>query len=844
MSFAADGLTLVPIQLTLPNAGNTFRLMRFLLVGLLILILPATVLAQAKGQVLAVGFDNVYRPDCWTPMLVQLSSQSAGSHTYQIQIVQEDVDRDHVTYTQQVTLGGNVEGQPQTTENFWVYFMPKPGDGGLPDPSYSLQTLNEQLKVFLCDESGKQLAVLPLTATIMSVDPFRNIGDESRGKKLVLFVTDGTDKPGFPDYSAQRGLLQDIEAVKVSPRDLPNNVIGYEAVDAIVWMDADANFLTTGTHTPALEAMVQWIHQGGHLIVCQPPEAFKIKPFADLLPVGGQINGQWTIPVVDRPDADVLRHLMTGALPDSLNWPANIGPFKMGQAPALPMAKVDDWMEWGTGADAVYTPWLARRGVGLGAVSWVAQDLGNAGLTERIGHNWRYVWDHVLDWNNPNTISENYKAADNSQDPWGAPNNVLDLGDELRKAPLDSERKVLVLLSVSCVFFVVYGLAAGPGSYALLRSRKRVELSWYAFAATALLATGATALIVKAVVRGPPVLHHLSFVRHSTGEPGTVIDSHIGLYIPQDSDQKISLAAGEPHEVSYIAPLNGHPQYANTEAVGDYMKYDEPVRDANDTDGPTVVVPYRSSSKKLLLHWVGDNSARIEVPAGMPDLRLDAGKHLEGSLLNHSGYDLWHVFFAFSAPSSNGDAEVQNEDIILYVEFWPKESVIKLEDLLRKKNRMDLEGEGRKPMGPDPAWSIMGSSEDRLSAWSQFWRGRGADVAGDLDYSLPILALFDHFPAWKGASDKPRYELLTRGGRRLNMSAALSAGGLVIFGRGAIEGDTGRTQLPAPLSVQDTPVTGPGTTIFEFVLPLDRTAVSAPPSTQPTTEPSTQASGQ
>ncbi|MGA2441503.1 MAG: hypothetical protein ABSH08_11125, partial [Tepidisphaeraceae bacterium] len=119
--------------------------MRLFLAGLLILAMPAAALAQARGQVLTVGFNNHYRPDCWTPMLVQLTSQSPDPQAYQIQIVQEDLDRDRVTFTQTVALGGNVEGRPATTENFWVYFKPKPVDYGLPDatdPATTLATLN------------------------------------------------------------------------------------------------------------------------------------------------------------------------------------------------------------------------------------------------------------------------------------------------------------------------------------------------------------------------------------------------------------------------------------------------------------------------------------------------------------------------------------------------------------------------------------------------------------------------------------------------------------------------------------------------------------------------------
>src|SRR5271169_5978745 len=111
-------------------AAYSREFMRFLLAGLLILALPAAALAQARGQVLTIGFNNHYRPDCWTPMLVQLTSQSADSQVFQIQIVQEDLDQDRVTYSQPVALSGNVDGRPATTENFWVYFKPTPVDGG------------------------------------------------------------------------------------------------------------------------------------------------------------------------------------------------------------------------------------------------------------------------------------------------------------------------------------------------------------------------------------------------------------------------------------------------------------------------------------------------------------------------------------------------------------------------------------------------------------------------------------------------------------------------------------------------------------------------------------------
>jgi hypothetical protein len=809
--------------------------MRFLMVGFLVFAMPAMALAQARGQVLTVGFNNHYRPDCWTPMLVQLTSQSADSQTYQIQIVQEDLDRDRVTYTQLVTLGGNIDGKPATTENYWAFFKPKPTDGGLPDAtdlSTNLNTLNGQLKVFLCDKDGKQLSTLPLTSTILNVDPVRPAGDTMRSRKLILFVTDGTDKPEISDYSTQKGVLEDVDAVTVSPRDLPSNVIGYEGVDAIVWMDADANFLISGTHTPSLEALLQWVHEGGNLVVCQPAEAFKIKPFAEVLPVGAQLNGEWTIPTVDRTDLDPLEKLAHPTAEQAV-WPAKLGTFKVGRAGALAGAKVDQWLRWDDGGKISFTPWLARRGVGLGAVTWVAQDLGNPELTQKAHAGWRYVWDHVFDWNNPKTVSEDYKAQEGVDDLWGGAEGI-DLGKPLLKG-LELTHTAAVKISIACVSFILYWIVAGPGIYFVLLARKQAHLSWFFFGLTAVAATGLTALLVKAVVRGPPQLHHLSVMRYAAGESDAVIDSRFGLYIPQDGIETIGLGDTAPHEVSYLTPFSLHPQYADTSNdQSGYLEYQIPVRDDSETDPVSVSIPYRSSSKDFQAHWVGEIKGAIDVSGDA--VKLDATNKLIGTLVNHTGSDLYHVFLAFkqAVPADNAETTAR-ETKIVYVDSWKKDDSLKLDELLASRNDINLEDpdKGRQPMGKETAWGVMGGQITRVDSWSRYWRGKGDSVVGDLDYALPMLTLFDQLPPWPSGAHTNRYELYRRGARDLDLSPALSAGGLVICARGMVNDDVTKDPLAVPLTVGDLPVNGDGTTIYQFVLPLDRSAVYGEPSTMP-----------
>ena len=81
--------------------------MRSYLAGILCCMLPAVAFAQAVGSVESIGFADYFRPGCWTPMLVYLKPTTGGQFTGRIEVVQEDLDRDQVLFTRQITLTGN-----------------------------------------------------------------------------------------------------------------------------------------------------------------------------------------------------------------------------------------------------------------------------------------------------------------------------------------------------------------------------------------------------------------------------------------------------------------------------------------------------------------------------------------------------------------------------------------------------------------------------------------------------------------------------------------------------------------------------------------------------------------
>ena len=93
-----------------------------MLVGIILLAMNSAAFAQAEaeGEVESMGFHGWYRPNCWTAMKIRLRPKTGASRDYQIQVIQEDMDRDHVSYTRRITLTGNPEGR-KIEEKVWVY---------------------------------------------------------------------------------------------------------------------------------------------------------------------------------------------------------------------------------------------------------------------------------------------------------------------------------------------------------------------------------------------------------------------------------------------------------------------------------------------------------------------------------------------------------------------------------------------------------------------------------------------------------------------------------------------------------------------------------------------------
>jgi hypothetical protein len=819
--------------------------MRFILAGLLLLLIPTLLPAQPTGQVQSIGFNGAFRPNCWTPMVVRLTPDSTDSANYEIAVYQHDLDGDRPIYTRPIVLNGSGQAAAQ---RFWIYFLPQPIEKGLPDlTTGSLRDLQRDLQVFLCKPGNppKPIVELPLTSQLQNVDPYRdNWGSKQRSQKLILAVSSKGAQPTLKSTDTTvYGTLEDVRIVPIRPEDLPEDPIGYEAVDAVIWLDGNPADLA-GNNLDSFAALKDYVRFGGNLVVCQSAANWQEnQSFGDLLPV--DVTGISTKsnfeplqsmahPRGNERDMDPFRTAIA-------SWSRSQGPYQMARATARPGAVVDQWIDWKqdkSNTDA--TPYLARKAYGLGQVTWVAQQL----TTESAPVNataWPYIWDQVFGWkNNTYVLSPNDSEDDGRIElrlKQLKPGGPVDLGNPLTKGlDLTSRANWLILLAI--FFFVVYWLVAGPGSYLYLAMKKRQSLSWFIFGIAALAATGVTVLVVKLVLRGPPEVRHITFVRVAPGQPA-LVHSRFGLYIPRDGDQKIALSGTSPTSVSYLAPFAIHPQQLGGDVTEfpSPTDYYVPVRDLKSDTPPELTVAYRSSAKKFQSRWVGDWTNRI---AGSVQLNPDDHfLHISGTLTNGTGVDLSDVYLAFSGADGR--------DYMIYVPNWSKDTSY---DIARDFTKPAFVGKsnGTAEAAPGDKKIICGpianpsytTDTKSFNSWQNLWQNHFRHSGNsdnpnidetDTNYFFPLMTVFDRVPAMVNATNPnvygkneigdDRIEFYNRGARILNASSSIAAGQLVIIA-------TARGPVPVPLSVDDDKMQGEGTVFYQFILPIDRGKLDLP----------------
>ena len=813
--------------------------MRLTLAGFILLILCLPALAQpAEGEVESIGFDGYYRPNAIIPMKLRLRPKIGTPATYKLAILQEDMDRDRVLYSRPFTLNGNPEGG-RLEEKVWVYFLPQPRDLR---SAQSPQELTNVIRIFLCTPAGRQIVqipILPGAPLLKDLDQPNQIGG-TRGTRLILTIGNSQSRPFRTVYEHARGILEETIFQPVSIADLPESVLGYQAVDAIVWLNADPTELAAKSDTSA--AIQEYVKNGGHLVVCQNPLAWQKtldSPLGDLIPVT-------PTGVEDEKGLASLRRL--AELPDPVRQtdPTTgkaliIDPWADTVDKSVPIVRATPkpgaFINLYQASDPA-SPYLARWMVGLGTVAWTAQDFGDpAVLSTTVNRyaGWAKIWDRTFDWRNQTiTLDMARDPADKkkAETVYREVNAVTDLSKSLTGG-MEAPSTGAALVALAVVFFIAYWLAAGPGSYFFLLAKKRSHFSWIAFAASAVAATALTMLIVKLVLRGPPELYHVSFVRVSP-DSEALIQSQFGLYIKRDGLQRIELKEADPKRTSFIIPYPGHPeQMPDTTGFTAYLQYEVPMRDRNSGEAPAINVPYRSTLKKFRAQWTGRFTGNIT-----GSVRV-AGGRLAGRLTNNTGLDLYNVYLAYTpSPSQSQDdwlIEIPNPP--LGGAAWPKGVVWDLADIFSRLKNLGIEANQPGAIGSRGMLNKAWMAKDIKGNWADPLRGK-TDGTGLTEFTGPavLISLFDRLePAKSDSKEKyanDRFELLRRSARHLDASAAVSSGQLLVLAQSNPDSRV-PNPLPFPLEVEGKKTAGKGATFYQFIIPLERSGAATQPAEAP-----------
>ena len=807
--------------------------MRALAAILLSLLLIAPALGQASGTVERAGLDGYVRPNCWVPLRVRLKAETGTSQRLLLRVRQLDLDGDTVLFQREISLTGNLAGE-RREQDYWTYFKPEPVENGLASTA-DLQTLNKRLVVTVNALNGTEIARLPITNSLKPVDD-----NATRGRRLVVFVGGRNPQIGGYDYGPQAlvGVSEDLTYARLTAADLPEDVRGYDAADGVVLFDADYDALAKGGR---LEALREYVRRGGRLVICQPTDQYQaVAPVADLLPVS--VTG-----VEDHrlPAAFVALAAPGSSRRDAYaadQWNGVSASFRLARATPTADARVDSAIDWpvpGGKPDkngevpAEHTPYVARRPFGAGGVTWVAQDLARLPApngADANGLGWAAVWSDLLGFDDEPIVNPSQRELG----PWRSSSSMgRDLGQSLL-ADVNLTARTTGYVALAVIFFIGYWLIAGPGLHFVLVARKRAFQSWFWFGGVAIAATLLTVVVVRLVLRGPPEARHLTVLRvpvSTTAAPAgpALAMSRIGLYIPRNGAETVALT-GAADGTSGVTAFAIEPAHLAQDPEKTAAVYAVPVRGAAATGAASVDFPYRSTLKKLQATWVGPTDRTLGLAGPPPALVPGTKGFLKGMIRNDSGRDLTNVYLAFRHPDYRPGG-----DPMIFRRAWLKGDVIDLGNLSAKgllglpSISRDVTPENRTQQAPMLVGSL---SYD----WTKFyWWPSLANrtfVAGDYsDYrdpvrrSYPILSLFDALPPMPNSGSgsdvqADRADLLRRGARGWDVSAALADGAMVVIA----EADG---PLPFGMTVDGAAVGGQGTTLYQFVVPLDRSALHA-----------------
>lgn len=475
--------------LKLRNHGWPFSILAITKMALGVLLLASPTFATLEVIVSRIGFPSlranaIARYGTWTPIVVDVSLVGETSFDGFIRVGQFDTDGDEVFDRVDLHLRAETGGHQQIT----LYALSNP--------------IRSQGRYYVevYDHKGKAVEVLP--GPTYRVFPPEGYEVQHVDHDAVVILSISSQSLGrIKDLVSLDQLSlyhREPHIAHMSPASLPELWLGLEAVDHIIWDDAKPEELSERQRM----ALVEWVKQGGHLLIAASRSASSIKlteSIDAILPVDlGEVVLVDNLPEVRRTLLGPARGeepFPTRRKNERFWWQ---GPF------ASPISMVETTLREGAfrfpdqaGYDSDV---VTRRRLGRGQITYCSvtlQDLfSGEGSAVRF---FQVLFDlRILD--------ENEQISGNKVPLFPQVANAV--------AFISSGSAFLLIAGI---FSVGYVLIATFGSWQILGARGWRHHSWTAFALIGALASVGSVFAVNAMRGFGETLHQISVVDMQAG---------------------------------------------------------------------------------------------------------------------------------------------------------------------------------------------------------------------------------------------------------------------------------------------------------------------------------------
>ncbi|MCB8977850.1 MAG: hypothetical protein H6657_10540 [Ardenticatenaceae bacterium] len=451
----------------------------------------------------AVGFDSIYKGEYWVPVVVTAAN-----------------------------TGPAVEG--------YVEIKVPRGAGSAPSTFRSPISLptqsNKRVTLYIKLDNGASNIDLALRQNDGTLVAEANSGTLSRitDSSHLLYAVVSPDAAEFTFLERIPGSRSNASVAFLTLEDLPETAVAWNALDVLIFNDADTSQLTSEQRT----ALDVWLHNGGQLIVTGGANWQKTAvALSDLLPV--TIDGSRSVE-----DLPGLRERIGIPFRDPGPYVVATSSLRSGEL----IFRQDD------------LPLLARQSIGRGSVYFLALDPRLAPL---------------LDWDG----SEAIWAAIASRVPLGnnwssGPQNVYAATEAVSSLPSLTLPSILQLLA----FLLVYTVVMGPLNYWVLKRRNQLERAWVTIPVLVVIFSGITYFTGFQLRGNDTIINQISVAYSQADGEQADVYSLLGLYSPQRKNYDLTLPAGtlaRPYTQDFGVPFNsdepdiGSITYGNDVTISD-----------------------------------------------------------------------------------------------------------------------------------------------------------------------------------------------------------------------------------------------------------------------------------